>query len=240
MKITSIHQIEITSRCNLRCRYCVHPTMKRKKIDMSWKVFKKAIAEVKKLVSAGTQKELNLAGIGESTMHSEFLSMVTYARQELGPQVFMILATNGLLMTESMAIALRYQGIAVAVSAHRPEKAGPAVEICKKYGILWGVSNDPVMAAIDWAGQLKWHVSVNTTECQWQRDGKVFVMSDGRIGTCCLDGSGEDGILGHIDSFNSIQETHPYSLCATCNQTISIKPQAEVQMNSGVVYERTV
>jgi len=28
-----IHQIEITSRCNLRCKYCVHPHMERAKVD---------------------------------------------------------------------------------------------------------------------------------------------------------------------------------------------------------------
>lgn len=43
MKLTAIHQIEITSRCNLRCRYCVHPHMGRVKEDMEPATFAKAL-----------------------------------------------------------------------------------------------------------------------------------------------------------------------------------------------------
>ena len=67
--IRAIHQIEMTSRCNLRCRYCAHPTMARVKADMDDATFAKALLWARQLPS----HELNLAGIGESTMHPEFV-----------------------------------------------------------------------------------------------------------------------------------------------------------------------
>ena len=43
----AIHQIEITSRCNLRCLYCPHSKMKRAKEDMTGEIFRAAMDEVK-------------------------------------------------------------------------------------------------------------------------------------------------------------------------------------------------
>jgi len=220
--IASIHQIELTSRCNLRCRYCAHPKMPRAKLDMTDVIFEKALDWASIFVRCGLQKELNLAGIGESTMHPRFVEMLAVARSHLGWGVDIVLATNGLLMTDELAQRIAVYRPRVWVSLHRPEKAGPAVEALKRAGVLAGVSSDPSLAATDWAGQVKWHTShAPGMHCSWVTSGRAFVMADGRVGTCCLDGKGEDGVMGTVfDDLRSMRLA-PYSLCKTCTYKIA-------------------
>jgi hypothetical protein len=220
--ISSIHQVEITSRCNLRCKYCVHPHMVRAKEDMSEDVYLAALVWARKFARRGTQQELNLAGIGESTMHPDFVRWTHLAREAVGPACRIVLATNGLLMTDEMAQAIAPARPMVWVSLHRPEKAGPAVEALKRAGIFAGVSMDPALAAIDWAGQVDWHVSVpERRQCQWVRNGLAFVMSDGRVSSCCLDSDGSGVFASDIRTANmDVMTTQPYRLCETCNQEV--------------------
>jgi hypothetical protein len=224
--ITAVHQLELTSRCNLRCRYCPSPHLPRAKIDMSPEVFERALGWAAHYVRAGTQFELNLAGIGESTMHPRFVEWVGTARELLGPQVALTMATNGLLITEEMVAALAPYRPMIWVSLHRPEKAGPAVEILKKYGLLSGVSADPSLASIDWAGQVDWHVSAKRTPCPWVRGGRVFVMADGAISACCLDAAAS-GIVGSVWDDVTKLRTRPYSLCAGCHHDVGVPLEQE-------------
>jgi hypothetical protein len=187
---------------------------------MSWDHFAQAIRIAKFCQSYGAQGDLNLAGIGESTMHPEFIRFLAHARAELGEQQKLVLATNGLLMTDKLAQEMKPYNPTVFVSLHRPEKAGPAVECLKRVGILAGVSADPSIAATDWAGQIKWHVSAAKGACPWVRQGWAMVLSDGRITRCSFDATGV-GVIGHID--DGIQPmTSPYSLCRSCHQDVGV------------------
>ena len=199
LPIRSVHQIEITSRCNLACRYCAHPKMKRAKMDMDDVTFERSLHWAAHFVRAGTQRELNLAGIGESTMHPHFMDYVKQAREAVGKGCRLVLATNGILVDEELVEHLALYDVHTWVSLHRPEKAGPAIELLKKYKILHGVSADPSVAAIDWAGQVKWHVSApEGGDCFWTQDARVFVLADGRVTRCCFDAEGK-GVLGYVD-----------------------------------------
>lgn len=215
--IRAIHQIEMTSRCNLRCRYCTHPKMPRPKMDMTEETFTRALHWVKFFQAKRPHVELNLAGIGESTLHPDFVRFTHLAREAVGPYVNLILATNGLLMTDELARAIAPARPKVWVSLHRPEKAGPAVEALKKAGIYAGSSSDPSLAAVDWAGQVQWHVSApKGNPCQWLAHSMVMVMSDGRVTRCCFDSTGE-GVIAHIDDDLSKFATSPYKLCDHCH-----------------------
>lgn len=220
----ALHQIEMTSRCNLRCRYCVHPHMPRPKMDMELDVFLACLEWAKYFVRSGTQRELNLAGIGESTMHPNFVEWMFLAREAVGEHCELILATNGLLMTDELARAIAPARPRVWVSLHRPEKAGPAVEALKSAGILSGVSADPSVAAMNWAGKVKWHVSApKDRECFWVRGGRAFVLADGRVSRCCLDGEGMGILVQDIrDADLTSTRTSPWTLCATCDQKLNI------------------
>lgn len=229
--VTAIHQIEITSRCNLACRYCVHPKMSRPKMDMTDEIFTRTLEVVRHFMRKypGRQRELNLAGIGESTMHPQFIEFLYRAREAVGPRVSLVLATNGLLMTPELAAAMKDAAPDVWVSAHRPEKAGPAAEMLRDVGLFRGLSLDPSMASVDWAGQLKWAVStpLKGSQCMWVRGGRVMVMADGRVTRCCFDGEAV-GVLGHIDDEPDSLRTSPYKLCENCHLDVGVKMPEEV------------
>ncbi|MFA6213559.1 MAG: radical SAM protein [Candidatus Obscuribacterales bacterium] len=220
MLVTQIHQVEITSRCNLACKYCVHPKMPRHKMDMTREVFEKVLDRVAGYVAKGTQHELNLAGIGESTIHPQFTEFVRMARRRL-PHIDLTMATNGVGLTEAMVRVMAEARMRVWVSLHRPEKAGPAIELLKQYGILAGVSADPSIAAVNWAGQINWHVSAAPSRCMWQAQGLAIAWSDGRLGTCSFDGQGTDGVIGTVWDEPETLFVKPYSLCKGCHQTIN-------------------
>lgn len=226
-----IHQIEITSRCNLRCKYCAHPTMTRAKMDMDWDIYARAIEIVKSCAERGSRGSLNLAGIGESTMHPQFIRMLAYAREQLGEAQELVLATNGLLVNDKMAEAMKPYAPRVFVSLHRPERAGPAIEALKRVGLLAGVSGDPSVAATDWAGQVKWHVSAMRAPCPWVRGGWAMVLSDGSMTRCSFDATGV-GIFGHVMDAEQ-PYTSPYILCKSCHQDVGVEadvPEYRINM----------
>lgn len=221
--VRAVHQIEITSRCNLKCAYCPHPTMARPKLDMTLAHFERALEWVAHFVGQGTQHELNLAGIGESTLHGQFVEFVRLAREVVGPNVKLVFATNGLVHDEAMIAALAPYKPEVWVSLHRPEKAAKAAALYKKHGLLHGMTIDPAVNANNWAGQVKWqNDSPGTIPCQWLREGKLFVLATGQVSRCCLDGS-EAGVIGHIDEPIGSLKTSPYGLCQTCYQAIAVE-----------------
>ena len=225
MELRAIHQIEITSRCNLRCRYCVHPTMPRAKQDMTDAVFARAVGLAHQLSRKYGHHELNLAGIGESTMHPQFLLYLSMARKIMPAEISIVLATNGLLidrhLAEAMAAIRDAHGIVkVWVSLHRPEKAGRAVEELRRLGLLFGVSTDPATASVNWAGQIDWPVSTQVrTPCPWLRGGLGMVASDGSVLQCCFDGSGVSRLGDIFDPVETI-ETRPHEMCEKCHHTV--------------------
>lgn len=221
--IRRIHQIEMTSHCNLACRYCPSPKLQRPKLDMSEETYRKALhwAAFFKNASGG-QLELNLAGIGESTIHPEFVRFVHLAREAIGWDTVLALATNGVNMTDELAQAIAPAGIRVWVSLHRPEKAGPAIECLKRAGILAGASADPSIAATNWAGQVSWFNSVQVRrECKWVKGGLVVIQADGNVSRCPLDASGV-GVFANVDDDLSKYQTSPYILCRTCDQDVGV------------------
>ena len=212
--IRQIHQIEITSRCNLKCRYC--PSYR---LDMTrgiyWKALQHAAAYQRRFGIA----ELNLAGIGESTLHPDFVEFVALAREVMGEATPLILATNGLLVDRAMARALKPHRVNVYVSLHRPEKAAAAVEACKAEGILTAVSCDGALNSVDWAGQMDWPVTTPAagSECPWIKGGLAFVLADGRVSRCCFDADAS-GVFAHVDDLLPADlAMGAYKHCAKCH-----------------------
>lgn len=226
-KITNIHQIEMTSHCNLRCRYCTSPNLKRPKVHMSAEHYALSLKWARMFVVGYGQRSLNLAGIGESTMHPDFVRNVHLAREAVGPGCELVLATNGVAVTDDMIRDIASARPRVFVSMHRPEKAGPAVEIARKYGVFAGASADPTLASTNWAGQVKWHVSVQARrQCMWVKGGMVMVMADGRVTRCSYDASGS-GVIATVNDDLRQFATSPYLLCAGCDQDVGVEIPAE-------------
>lgn len=226
-KITSLHQIELTSLCNLRCGYCPSPQImagkhpNRPALDMTLETFLRALEWVKHFVKQGTQTELNIAGIGESTLHPLLLTFVRLAREAVGPDVKIIFATNGLLMTEELARALLPYRPEIHVSLHQVEKGIKADRILRSLGFAGGRTLDPATGQNDWAGQVgpEWKGNYRFP-CPWAHKGHAFAYADGAIGSCCLDANGS-GKFGHVnDEIGSLPWKPNESLCARCYQIL--------------------
>lgn len=236
MPVTSLHQIELTSNCDLRCGYCPNKRMGRDegfrgKQHIGVAHFARALEHVRYYVERGTQHELNLAGIGESTIHPTFPELVLYARTVVGPRVELTLATNGVALSlederaKSVAAALRDANVSTYVSQHKPECAGPAARFLLEQGVrVCGFSTDPALHGMDWAGQVE-HRGLKQAEaspCMWLREGRAFCLSDGRVSTCCFDAQGKEPI-GHVDDPVGSLKTRPYDLCRTCHQHVRVE-----------------
>ena len=221
LAITQIRNIEISSRCNLRCGYCIHPTMPRPKVDMSASVWERTLVWLAHFVARGTQGEVNLNGTGESTMHPSFVQMVADTRRVLGPSGVIQYTTNGKGCTEAFVQALVPYNPRVCVTAHAVAIAKPAITLYRQYGLLRGISNDPLVNSQDWAGQVKWPVMTQTPKpaCRllMERCGTVF--ADGNFVTCCMDATNESKVGSVFDEpSNGIPMVREWRLCGPCWQ----------------------
>jgi MoaA/NifB/PqqE/SkfB family radical SAM enzyme len=182
--------------------------------------FAHAMKHVAASARQGLQPELNLAGIGESTLHPDLIHWIHWARRT-APDTRIVLTTNGLEFREEHAQACAASRVRVFVSLHRPERAQKAVQLAREYGVLEGLSTDAANYATDWAGQVDWPQIAPPSPCPWWRQGMVMVTAEGDITTCCLDASGV-GVIGRVEEAMDTWRMKPYALCQKCYQTLDI------------------
>ncbi len=225
--VRQIHQLELSTRCNLKCKYCPQfPELPRKQEDMSEETFQASLDCIRFYVRQGTQTELSLTGIGEAMLHERFVEYATRAREVVGPHCRLVLATNGLLLDEQMAAALAPLKLTLFVSLHRPEKAGLAIEAAKKHGICTGVNASFATSAFDWAGTMrdKWFVSAPKIPCDYLRSGWAVILVDGRVATCCLDADGSSTVGTVWDKPDTLMlkpwKSKKESGCSACHMSI--------------------
>ena len=215
MRIRHIHNIEITSKCNLKCMYCIHPGMdKARKEHMSFETFNKVMKICKILESQGDKQDLWLHGLGEPLLHPDFLEMCEMAREVL-PTRHIHTSTNAIAMTREIGLKLKELGIGVHVSLHQANNAAKGIKAIYDLGIIEQLGCNPIEQANDWAGQIEWFKQPRKNTCGWLGNGWVYVYADGKIGACCTDGKALDTI-GHIDEWGQV-EIRQISLCKTCN-----------------------
>ena len=65
-------EIEVTTRCNLKCIICEHTYWDEPNRDMSFEQFKGIVDQFPKL------KWIGLTGIGESFINKDFMKMLRY------------------------------------------------------------------------------------------------------------------------------------------------------------------
>jgi len=214
--VLHIQQVEITSRCNLACKYCPHPGMPRPKLDMDEPTLLRVIGWLRYFASLGTQGVFALCGIGEPLFHPDLVRLCWLIRRALPHQRFFF-STNGLLLTDEIAAELALMRVWIDISLHRPEKAGLAIEIARRHNILGTAASYAATASVDWAGQVDWPVMVPRSPCPWLHGGGVSIMADGRVTTCCFDTDG-CGVIGHVDDpYTSVWQTTPFRICSACH-----------------------
>lgn len=181
--------------------------------------YEKALRVVDHFCARGTQTELSLTGIGEALLHPQFVEMLGMAREVIGPNRPLVVATNGILLTDAMAEKMAPHRPLVFISLHRPERAGLAIEVAKRHRILAGVNASAATSAFNWGGKVNWHVSAPRTRCEYLNSGWGVILQDGQITTCCLDADGA-GVVGTVDTPPDELLLRPYSLCDTCHMTV--------------------
>lgn len=213
--VREIHEIELSSICNLACQYCPHPKLQRVKAHMTWDVFERTLEHVSFLMKAGTQKEVSLTGIGEAIMHPRFVEAMWRVREVIGDNT-LIISTNGLDMTPELAREMAKANVGVYVSLHRPEKAALAIEMLDEARVARGFNHAFVDSSLDWAGQVKWHVSAPRAQCGYLTNGWAVVRQDGSIDACCMDAHDLYPVGSVWDELGSLK-TRATGLCASCN-----------------------
>lgn len=216
--LTQIRVIEVTTRCDLRCAYCVHPTMTRPKVDMSEAHWQAALGWVRHFVRAGTQGEIQLSGVGESMLHPDLPRFCAELRAVIGPSRPLLLTTNGKALMPALADALTPSAPQICVTAHHAALAAPAASILKARGLLRSISFDPVLYPQDWAGQVKWlHPTRAVVECAVLRHGLGYIAADGSLLTCCMDTRNESMIGAVMDAPGAVP-LRVWRVCKACWQ----------------------
>lgn len=214
--VREIHEIELSSICTLACVYCPHPNLQRPKAHMPWSIFERTLEHLKYLVDAGTQGEVSLCGIGEAIIYPQLEEAVARIREVIGPRPF-VTSTNGTDMTPEIARMLARYGVGVYVSLHRPEVAGPAIEMLKAAQCQVAANTAFADSSLDWAGQVSWHVSApRHYDCGYLTQGWAVVRQDGSVDACCMDAHNLYPV-GHVfDEVGSLR-TRASKLCDGCN-----------------------
>lgn len=232
IKLKTINTLELSSICNMACLYCTNRLMEqngRKREIMSDEVFKLSLTWLSRLVARGTQKEVNINGIGESTLDPSLLDRIRAIINVVGDRQVSF-CTNGITMTDDLAVALREAGLKrVDISSHNAFYARKAAQSLFKAGIAGCLATGAIASPHNWAGQLEPEYCVDKVvplQCDPLIEGRGYVQSDGKVTPCCYD-------YRSLGSFGSVfdhdlLERHikPYTLCEKCHQTI---PQEVLQ-----------
>ena len=90
--------IEITNRCNLKCKFCVNRSMQRVKQDISNDIFHKIINDIK------CYPEVNNiipVGLGEPFLNKNWYELLVIIKKEF-PSIPIYIVTNGVLLTQDV------------------------------------------------------------------------------------------------------------------------------------------
>ena len=216
-----IYQIELSSFCNMRCAYCPHPTMERKKGFMTEEVLLAAISWAKR---SGAER-LVLHHFGEPLMHpqiSRFIRLIGDAGMAVQ------FSTNGLLLATfwpelvasgvDITVMLAFHQWAhkgvkdygEAVSAYQARAAGTAITVVPSYALKEGK-----LAIHSWGKGLLdgW----DAAQCPFLRYNLGVILWNGDIATCCVDHDGRTAKQNILTSGFEQHVSQRWDACASCD-----------------------
>lgn len=112
--------LEVTSRCNYRCVYCPHPSLRRDKRHLD---FALGVAALRQVAEDEVGEDIHLNYLGEPLMYPHFFELAS-AAHDLGLRTHTI--TNGSLLSARKIERLATSGLAAIKISHdgsRPEVA---------------------------------------------------------------------------------------------------------------------
>ena len=97
MKISTINSIETSSLCDRKCQYCPARLQgeHRQTGLMTMETFEATLLWVRHFSVKGTQRELNLFGVGEPTLNPMLPEMISKARAVMPLRLPVHINTNG-------------------------------------------------------------------------------------------------------------------------------------------------
>ena len=131
--------IEITTRCNLRCAFCARTSVRREERDMIPERFGRLLD----LLPHAWR--ITLAGLGEPLLHAGVADFVSEASSR-GRRV--TLATNAVLLTEEMSRRLIAAGLDAIVFSLDAVDAGPATAVRAGAPVETSIGNIRTFAAV--------------------------------------------------------------------------------------------
>lgn len=222
MRPHAIMNLELASICNLACDYCPASQVGEHRFAglMSEEVFAGALTWFDQLTREGTQRELNLFGVGESTLHPRLCEFVSRLR-EVSPRGILHLNTNGIVLAADPSLArdLKEAGITgVHVTDHEARTTVAAMRALNDARVPHSINRDFVTGPNNWAGQIEWvpEVSYKLT-CAWLARGDVAIQADGGVSQCCIDAFGTSVEANVMTHRPEQVELGPFSLCDGCH-----------------------
>lgn len=137
-------KIELTGRCNLRCKFCAHEQRKRNVADMDQELFSRLALEMREL---GVQ-ELGLFYLGESMLVPWLPDAVACARSLGYENIF--LTTNGTACTPEMLYAVMAAGLTSLKFSCNYANVDQFVKIAQVKSTLFDKIEESIQAA--------WHI----------------------------------------------------------------------------------
>ena len=226
MNIKYIHQIEVSSICNLKCPYCLHSTenFKRPKVFMNDETLINTLELLERFIWDHPEKQdINLSGVGETFAHPKIAKIINGVRNIIGPKRRIIIPTNALLLDEDILNQIEKANPRIYVSLHKPDAQKYIIERIASHGLLEGTTNDPVDNPNDWARQVNHTKPRYTFYCPWKTHGMGFITANGDILQCYLDGDNSSKMtnvnLYRAENYNpELLEVKSFKLCSTCYQ----------------------
>jgi len=227
--LQTITTIELSSRCDMNCRYCIQSQLRvssrRKPGIMCNGAFERSLVVLNRLVSRGTQAEVNLNGNGESLLDPDLVERVARVKKIMGDRVVMF-CTNGKALTLDITKKLIDAGLdQLHLSIHSPYHSRRALDMLRPLTdkIKVVVNPGPITASHNWAGQLPIEDQVKhlpSLDCDPLIEGRGYISSEGFISPCCYDFDLHGVYTSVWDDDVLEREVKPYSLCDTCHQKI--------------------
>jgi len=229
-KVGCIKNLEVASICNLACPYC--PASGQGEFRevglMSDEIFERSMYWLNIFVAQGTQRELNLFGVGEPFLHPKYVEMVKRCRAIMPKYLQLRLNTNGLLATYELLYDVLAAGAdAIDVTDHEAASATRTLHyfrmLKKEFpNATFGYSRDGIRNPNNWGGLVNWITWEPEHErslCPWLAFGQVMIMSNGDVARCCQDAHSR-GTLGTVwDNLREMDHT-PFIQCNTCHEDV--------------------
>ena len=223
-----IYQIEITSRCSLKCEYCPQPTMRRAKQDMPLRMFERALDYPFSFdVVIGHH-------FGEPLLHPEIVAM---CRACFARGLAFGFSTNLNVPRHMEKIALLVEnGLAwLKISFHNDIARRRAAEVTSAFPDL-PVIVETLESKHSWADQValpyrsNFNCQPGVIDCEFHHFNQCVVSAQGRLLACCLDAEGHSDFGSLFDftpeAFASARNKVLFDLCRHCP---IVRPVAELQ-----------